>query len=554
MADNLSVLGKARKAYQPKLPVALRNGALKVALVKGKPTESVRDQAKIKALFPNTYGAPYIGMKKATKAAAGKALNVGVVLSGGQAPGGHNVIAGIFDGIKSISKKSKLLGFLGGPSGLENGKFKVIDDKLMDAYRNTGGFDIIQSGRTKLETEEQFKKCMAVAKAQKLDAIVIIGGDDSNTNAAVLGEYFQANGASCVVCGCPKTIDGDLKNEYIETSFGFDTAVKTYSELIGNIMRDANSAQKYWHFIKLMGRSASHIALEAALQTHPNICLISEEVKAKKMKLKQVIKYVADIVAARAAAGKNFGVALIPEGLLEFIPDVGVLISELSEALAHHEKDVEGLDTAAKVEKLCQWVSKASAEVLKSLPAFVQAQLMLDRDSHGNVQVSLIETEKLIIEMVKADLKSRKNFKGKFSALNHFFGYEGRCAAPSNFDADYCYSLGFTASVLAYNKMNGYMSSVRDLTKGIEKWTAGGIPITMMINIERRHGADKPVIQKALVELNGAPFKFFAKNRDVWAKTESYTYPGPIQYWGPSEVCDVTNFTIKLERGAIKVK
>ena len=531
MADNLSVLGKARKAYQPKLPAALRDGALKVSLNKGKATESVRDQAKIKALFPNTYGAPYISMKKATKAAAGKALNVGVVLSGGQAPGGHNVIAGIFDGIKSISKNSKLLGFLGGPSGLENGKFIVINEKIMDSYRNTGGFDIIQSGRTKLETEEQFKKCMAVAKAQKLDAIVIIGGDDSNTNAAVLGEYFQANGASCVVCGCPKTIDGDLKNEYIETSFGFDTAVKTYSELIGNIMRDANSAQKYWHFIKLMGRSASkywhfiklmgrsasHIALEAALQTHPNICLISEEVKAKKMKLKQVIKYVADIVAARAAAGKNFGVALIPEGLLEFIPDVGVLISELSEALAHHEKEVEGLNTASKVEKLCQWVSKASAEVLKSLPAFVQAQLMLDRDSHGNVQVSLIETEKLIIEMVKADLKSRKNFKGKFSALNHFFGYEGRCAAPSNFDADYCYSLGFTASVLAFNKMNGYMSSVRDLTKGIEKWTAGGIPITMMMNIERRHGADKPVIQKALV-------------------------------------CDVTNFTIKLERGALKVK
>ncbi len=541
MADNLSVLGKARKAYKPKLPVALRNGALKVALVKGKPTESVRDQAKIKALFPNTYGAPYIGMKKATKAAAGKALNVGVVLSGGQAPGGHNVIAGIFDGIKSISKNSKLLGFLGGPSGLENGKFIVINEKIMDAYRNTGGFDIIQSGRTKLETEEQFKKCMAVAKAQKLDAIVIIGGDDSNTNAAVLGEYFQAHGATCVVCGCPKTIDGDLKNEYIETSFGFDTAVKTYSELIGNIMRDANSAQKYWHFIKLMGRSASHIALEAALQTHPNICLISEEVKAKKMKLKQVIKYVADIVAARAAAGKNFGVALIPEGLLEFIPDVGVLISELSEALAHHEKEVEGLDTAAKVELLCKWISKASAEVLKSLPSTTQGQLMLDRDSHGNVQVSLIETEKLIIEMVKKELKSRKNFKGKFSALNHFFGYEGRCAAPSNFDADYCYSLGFTASVLAFNKI-------------IEKWTAGGIPITMMMNIERRHGADKPVIQKALVELNGAPFKFFAKNRDVWAKTESYTYPGPIQYWGPSEVCDVTNFTIKLERGALKVK
>ena len=553
MSDNLSVLGKARKAYQPKLPVALREGALNVKPNKGKPTESVRDQKKIKALFPNTYGAPYVSFKAGKAAGAAKPINVGVVLSGGQAPGGHNVIAGIFDGIKSIHKNSKLLGFLGGPSGLENGKFIVIDAKKMDAYRNAGGFDIIQSGRTKLETEEQWQKCLKVANDQKLDAIVIIGGDDSNTNAAVLGEYFQSQKAKCVVCGCPKTIDGDLKNEYIETSFGFDTAVKTYSELIGNIMRDANSAQKYWHFIKLMGRSASHIALEASLQTHPNITLISEEVKAKKMKLKQVIKYVADIVAARAAAGKNFGVCLIPEGLLEFIPDVGVLISELSEALAHHEAEVEGLDTAAKVEKLSQWVSKSSAEVLVSLPAFVQAQLMLERDSHGNVQVSLIETEKLIIEMVKKDLKSRKNFKGKFSALNHFFGYEGRCAAPSNFDADYCYSLGYTAAVLANNKMNGYMSSVRDLTKGADKWVAGGIPITMMMNMERRHGEDKPVIQKALVELDAAPFKYLAKNREEWAKTESYSYPGPIQYWGPSEVADQMTYTIRLERGA-KIK
>jgi pyrophosphate--fructose-6-phosphate 1-phosphotransferase len=476
---------------------------------------------------------------------------VGVVLSGGQAPGGHNVIAGIFDGVKSIHKDSVVLGFLGGPSGLENGKFIEITLDIMNEYRNTGGFDIIQSGRTKLETEEQFEKCIKVVNAQKLDAVTIIGGDDSNTNAAVLGEYFQSKKVPCVVVGCPKTIDGDLKNEYIETSFGFDTAVKTYSELIGNIMRDANSAQKYWHFIKLMGRSASHIGLEAALQTHPNICLISEEVKARKQTLAQVVKQVADVVALRAAAGKNFGVALIPEGLLEFIPDVGVLISELSEALAHHEKEVEGLDTVAKVDKVCHWVSIESAAVLQSLPVGIQAQLMLDRDSHGNVQVSLIETEKLIIEMVKKDLKARPDFKGKFSALNHFFGYEGRCAAPSNFDADYCYGLGYAASILALNKMNGYMSSIRDLTKGIDNWKAGGIPITMMMNIERRHGADKPVIQKALVELDGAPFKYFAARRDEWAKTESYTYPGPIQYWGPSEVCDVTNFTIKLERGAM---
>jgi pyrophosphate--fructose-6-phosphate 1-phosphotransferase len=554
MSDNLSVLGKARAAYQPKLPSSLKNGALKVSINKGTATESVRDQEKIKALFPNTYGAPVVSFTPACDCSCtceSKAIRVGVVLSGGQAPGGHNVIAGIFDGLQSISKDSVLFGFLGGPSGLENGKYIQIDAKLMDAYRNTGGFDIIQSGRTKLETTEQFDRCIKVANDLKLDAITIIGGDDSNTNAAVLGEYFQAKGASCVVCGCPKTIDGDLKNEYIETSFGFDTAVKTYSELIGNIMRDANSAQKYWHFIKLMGRSASHIGLEAALQTHPNICLISEEVKAKQMKLSEVVKYVADIVAERASQGKNFGVALIPEGLLEFIPDVGVLISELSEVLAHHEKEVEGLNTQDKVEKLCGWLNTESANVLKSLPAGIQAQLMLDRDSHGNVQVSLIETEKLIIEMVAKELKKRSDFKGKFAALNHFFGYEGRCAAPSNFDADYCYSLGYAASVLAHNKMNGYMSSVRNLTKGIENWTAGGIPITMMMNIERRHGADKPVIQKALVELDGAPFKYFAARRDEWAKTESYTYPGPIQYWGPSEVCDVTNFTIKLERGAM---
>ncbi|MDR1760064.1 MAG: diphosphate--fructose-6-phosphate 1-phosphotransferase [Fibrobacter sp.] len=555
MSDNLSVLGKARAEYQPKLPVSLTQGALKVKVVKGENTESVRDQEKIKSLFPNTYGAPVVSFEKCccsgSEEKTAAPVRVGVVLSGGQAPGGHNVIAGIFDGIKSISKDSVLIGFLGGPSGLENGKYIQIDAELMNKYRNTGGFDIIQSGRTKLETTEQFDRCIKVVTELKLDAVTIIGGDDSNTNAAVLGEYFQSKNVSCVVVGCPKTIDGDLKNEFIETSFGFDTAVKTYSEVIGNIMRDANSAQKYWHFVKLMGRSASHIGLEAALQTHPNVCLISEEIKEKKMTLAAVIKQVADVVALRAALGKNFGVALIPEGLLEFIPEVGVLISELSEALAHHEADVAGLNTAAKVEKLCTWISKESAVVLKSLPAGIQEQLMLDRDSHGNVQVSLIDTEKLVIEMVKQELKGRADFKGKFAALNHFFGYEGRCAAPSNFDSDYCYSLGFAASVLAFNKMNGYMSSVRDLTKGIENWKAGGIPITMMMNIERRHGADKPVIQKALVELDGAPFKYFAARRDEWAKTESYTYPGPIQYFGPSEICDATNFTIRLERGAM---
>ena len=555
MSDNKSVLAKARAAYAPKLPVSLRKGTLKVQIAEGAATESVRDQEKIKALFPNTYGAPLLSFSAAeSNVVMGEPLNVGVVLSGGQAPGGHNVIAGIFDGIKNVIGGSKLFGFLGGPSGLENGKFIEIDRMLMDEYRNTGGFDIIQSGRTKLETPEQFDRCAEVAKKMNLNAIVIIGGDDSNTNAAVLAEYFAAKKVPCSVIGAPKTIDGDLKNEYIETSFGFDTAVKTYSELIGNIQRDANSAQKYWHFIKLMGRSASHIGLEAALQTHPNICIISEEVKEKNMTLAQVVTSIADVVAARAAAKKNFGVALIPEGLVEFIPEFGVLMSELNEVLAHHEAEIKGAgETAAMVVAMCKHLTASSAELLKSLPAGIQAQLMLDRDPHGNVQVSLIETEKLLIEMVGKNLKARADFKGKFSALNHFFGYEGRCAAPSNFDADYCYSLGYTAAVLVLHGKTGYMSSVRNLTAGVDNWIAGGVPTTMMMNMERRHGADKPVIQKALVDLNAAPFKYFAKYRDVWATSESYSYPGPIQYFGPSEVCDQTNYTIMLERGALKV-
>ncbi len=553
MSDNLSILAKARAAYQPKLPKALSNGPLKVKIQKGEATESVRDQEAIKALFPNTYGVPVISFDSAeANTIMGNTLNVGIVLSGGQAPGGHNVIAGIFDGVKTNQGASKIYGFLGGPSGLEKAQYIEIDRLLMDKYRNTGGFDIIGSGRTKLETTEQFDKCIETVQKLDLDAVVIIGGDDSNTNGAVLAEYFKAQGVKCSVIGVPKTIDGDLKNEYVETSFGFDTAVKTYAEMIGNIQRDANSAKKYWHFIKLMGRSASHIGLEAALQTQPNICIISEEIKAKKQTLGEVIKGIADVVAMRAAAGKNFGVALIPEGLVEFIPEFGVLISELNEVLAHHEAEIKGAgDTAAMVVAMCKHLTPTSAELLKSLPSGIQAQLMLDRDPHGNVQVSLIETEKLVIEMVGKDLKARADFKGKFAALNHFFGYEGRCAAPSNFDSDYCYSLGYAASVLALNNMTGYMSSVRNLTKGIENWVAGGIPITMMMNMERRHGKDKPVIQKALVELDAAPFKYFAARRDEWAKSESYTYPGPIQYWGPTEVADQTNYTIKLERGSL---
>ncbi len=553
MSEILSVLGKARAEYKPKLPPSLRNGALKVSINSGAATESVRDQAKIKELFPNTYGAPVLTFEASEeKQITGGPLNVGVVLSGGQAPGGHNVIAGIFDGIKAVIGSSNLYGFLGGPGGLVEGKYIEIDHALMSQYRNTGGFDIIQSGRTKLESTEQFDKCIEVVKKLDLNAIVIIGGDDSNTNAAVLAEYFAEKKVSCSVIGCPKTIDGDLKNEYIETSFGFDTAVKTYSELIGNIERDANSARKYWHFIKLMGRSASHIGLEAALQTHPNVCLISEEIKEKKWTLEQVVFSIADAVVGRYGAGKNFGVALIPEGLVEFIPEFGVLISELNEALAHNEAEIKNAGKVADmVEVAGKHISEASAKLLKSLPEGIQLQLMLDRDPHGNVQVSLIETEKLLIEMVSKELKVRA-FKGKFAALNHFFGYEGRCAAPSNFDADYCYGLGYAASVLVLHKKTGYMASVRNLTKGIENWVAGGVPTTMMMNIERRHGADKPVIQKALVDLNGKPFKYFAEHRDAWEKGEEYLYPGPIQYFGPSEVCDVTNYTLMLEHDALK--
>ncbi|MDR2580766.1 MAG: diphosphate--fructose-6-phosphate 1-phosphotransferase [Fibromonadaceae bacterium] len=548
MSENLSVLGKARADYKPKLPPSLRKGPLKVLVNSGKATESVRDQDKIKALFPNTYGAPILAFEAVEeRQLSGGPLNVGVVLSGGQAPGGHNVIAGIFDGIKAVIGGSKLYGFLGGPSGLENGKYIEIDRELMSKYRNTGGFDIIQSGRTKLESTEQFDRCIEVAKKLDLNAIVIIGGDDSNTNAAVLAEYFMAKKVSCAVIGCPKTIDGDLKNEYVETSFGFDTAVKTYSELIGNIARDANSAQKYWHFIKLMGRSASHIGLEAALQTQPNICLISEEIKEQKLTLEQVVNSIADVIAARSANKKNFGVALIPEGLVEFIPEFGTLISELNEALAHNEAEIKNAGKIADMtEAACKHISEASAKLLRSLPEGIQLQLMLDRDPHGNVQVSLIETEKLLIEMVSKELKNRA-FKGKFAALNHFFGYEGRCAAPSNFDADYCYSLGYAASVLVLHGKTGYMSSIRKLTSGVENWIAGGVPTTMMMNIERRHGADKPVIQKALVDLNGKPFKYFVEHRNKWAAGEEYLYPGPIQYFGPSEVCDATNYTLMLE-------
>ena len=542
-----SALQIARAAYQPKLPKALK-GAVKVQ--EGEATQSVADQEAIQKLFPNTYGMPLIKFVEGEEKEY-TPLNVGVILSGGQAPGGHNVISGLFDGIKKLNPANKLYGFILGPGGLVDHNYKELTADIIDEYRNTGGFDIIGSGRTKLEKEDQFEKGYEILKELGIKALVIIGGDDSNTNACVLAEYYAAKNYGIQVIGCPKTIDGDLKNDMIETSFGFDTACKTYSEVIGNIERDCNSARKYWHFIKLMGRSASHIALECALQTQPNVCIISEEVEAKNMSLDDVVTYIAQAVADRAAAGNNFGTVLIPEGLIEFIPAMKSLIAELNDFLAANGEEFNSIKRSKQRDYLISKLSAENSAIYASLPEGVARQLSLDRDPHGNVQVSLIETEKLLSEMVATKLaqwKEEGKYVGKFAAQHHFFGYEGRCAAPSNFDADYCYSLGYTASMLIANGKTGYMSSVRNTTAPAEEWIAGGVPITMMMNMERRHGEMKPVIQKALVRLDGAPFKAFAAARESWAKETAYVYPGPIQYFGPTEVCDEPTKTLQLEQ------
>ncbi|MCR5697253.1 MAG: diphosphate--fructose-6-phosphate 1-phosphotransferase [Marinilabiliaceae bacterium] len=544
---NKSALQVARASYQPKVPASIC-GATKI--VEGKATESVADQADIKKLFPNTYGMPIVTFEKGEAAKSAEAINVGVILSGGQAPGGHNVISGIFDGIKAQNPNSKLYGFLGGPSGLVDHKYIELTSDIIDEYRNTGGFDIIGSGRTKLEEVEQFDKGLEICKKLNIKAIIIIGGDDSNTNACVLAEYYLAKNAGVQVIGCPKTIDGDLKNEMIETSFGFDTATKVYSEVIGNIERDANSAKKYWHFIKLMGRSASHVTLEAALQTQPNVTLIGEEVEAKNQTLDDVVTYIANVVANRAAKGLNFGTVLVPEGLIEFIPAIKKLISELNDMLAANQAEFDKVAAEDKIDYVVKHLSAENAALFKSLPTAVSTQLALERDPHGNVQVSLIETEQLLAEMVAKKLaawKKEGKFVGKFATQHHFFGYEGRCAAPSNFDADYCYSLGRVAALLIASGKTGYMSSVRNTTKPAAEWLAGGIPITAMMNMEKRNGKMKPVIQKALVKLDGGPFKFFASKRDEWAIETAYVYPGPIQYFGPSEVADQTTKTLQLE-------
>lgn len=552
---NLSPLQIERLKYQPKLPASLANGINHLVSQEGSATESVANQEEIKVLFKNTYGKPTVTFQTSTESTPSEVRNVGVILSGGQAPGGHNVIAGLYDALKQANSNNNLYGFLGGPSGIIEGKYVEFNDEFINDYRNTGGFDIIGSGRTKLETEEQFKSALEVCKKLNISAVVIIGGDDSNTNAALLAEWFVANNAGIQVIGCPKTIDGDLKNEQIEISFGFDTATKTYGELIGNIERDANSAKKYWHFVKIMGRSASHVALEAALQTQPNITLISEEVEQKKMSLSSIIDYMTDIVVKRSEMGKNFGIAVIPEGLIEFVPELKTMIANLNDIMPTLEKDskyTSGSD-AEKIAIIENTLSSENAGVFKSLPALIKSQLLMDRDPHGNVQVSKIETEKLLISMIEeklAGLKKEGKFSGKFSTQSHFFGYEGRCAFPSNFDADYCYSLGFNAFALINFGLTGYLSSVRNLTEPANDWIAGGVPLTMMMNMERRHGEMKPVIKKALVELDGPVFKKLEANREDWALNDRYLFPGAIQYFGPSSVCDITTVTLQLESEA----
>jgi pyrophosphate--fructose-6-phosphate 1-phosphotransferase len=549
---NFSPLQSARFAYSPKLPAILRGSIDKVSAVKGSPAEPATDQDRLKATFPRTYGLPFVTLAEGANPSIKKAMKIGVILSGGPAPGGHNVIAGIFDGLKAANPASELFGFRGGPGGLVDDNCMDIGSALVDRYRNTGGFDLIGSGRTKIETPEQFEKALETAQRRKLDAVVVIGGDDSNTNAALLAEFFASKGASIAVVGVPKTIDGDLKNESIETSFGFDSATKIYSELIGNICRDAASSRKYWHFIKLMGRSASHIALECAFQTRPNVCLISEEVEAKKMSLGQVIDQIVHSVVIRAEAGENFGVVLIPEGLIEFVPEVKFLIGEINDILAATEHEFKALSSFVDHKAfMLERLTEPSAALFESLPQGIQEQLLWDRDPHGNVQVSRIETEKLLVEMTKARLKvlaASGSYRGRFDYQTHFFGYEGRCGFPSNFDADYCYSLGYTAFVLAASNLTGYLSSVRNLSSPADKWVAGGVPLVSMMNMERRHGSDKPVIKKALVELEGEPFKHFAARREAWALSSNYRLPGGIQYFGPSELTDRYTATLHLER------
>ena len=547
-----SPLHNARFAYIPKTPEIFLSPIASIKAIATEVIEPKFDKDSLKSIFAHSYGKPAVKFSPGENIFASKALAIGVLLSGGPAPGGHNVIAGLYDCLKKGSPDSRLVGFKGGPGGLVDDKYIAITGDIVDSYRNTGGFDMVGSGRTKIETAEQFEKALATAKRHSLDAIVVVGGDDSNTNAALLAEYFASNGAAITVVGVPKTIDGDLKSEWIEASFGFDTATKTYSELIGNICRDAPSGRKYWHFIRLMGRSASHIALECALQTRPNVALISEEVEAKGMSLSQVVDLIAASVVSRAAKGENFGVVLIPEGLIEFVPEMKVLIADINELLAKHEGEFKAISGAdAQIAFVSKRLAPESAGLYASLPGDIQAQLCWDRDPHGNVQVSRIETEKLLVSMVRArlgKLAEEGTYKGKFDWQTHFMGYEGRCAFPTNFDADYCYSLGFTACLLALYGFSGYIASIRNLSAPANEWIPGGIPLVSMMNIEHRHGSDKPVIRKALVELDGKPFAEFAGQRDKWALSSDYRLPGPIQYFGPPAVTDMPSLILQIER------
>lgn len=550
--QNISELQMIRKNFKPALPSILKNGPKSIILKPGKPTESSSDQEILKKIFPNTYGMPIVKFSKGKNTEiAKKSIKVGVVFSGGPASGGHNVIAGLFDALKKTNPKNKLLGFIDGPSGVLENKFIEITSSMVENYRNTGGFDMIGTGRTKIETQEQFEQAKKTLTENGISALVIIGGDDSNTNAGLLAEYFKKEKLNISVIGVPKTIDGDLKNAQIETSFGFDTATKLYSEFVGNIAKDACSSRKYWHFIRLMGRSASHIALEVALKTHPNIVLIGEEVFAKKITLSQIVDQIVDVIIKRAQQQKNFGIVLVPEGLIEFIPEMKELISKLNDVLAENEQQINSFATIEEKKNFIYTkLPENFVSLMKTLPENISSQLLLDRDPHGNVQVSLIETEKLLIDMVKkklSELKKEGKFQGKFSALSHFFGYEGRCGDPSNFDANYTYALGYTAAVLVLNGLSGYMVAIQKLVKKPTNWECSGVPLTMMMNIERRKGKEKPVIKKALVDLNGEPFKFLQKNRETWALNENYVFPGPIQYFGPSSVCDITTITLKLE-------
>jgi pyrophosphate--fructose-6-phosphate 1-phosphotransferase len=553
---NVSELQIERSKFKPILPKVLKNGLSGAIVIKGKPTKSVADREKVKELFKNTYGLPTVTFKKGkNKTLKKKIIKVAVVFSGGQAPGGHNVIAGLFDVLKKANKKNVLIGYLRGPSGILNNKYQEIIENVLCDYRNTGGFDYIQSGRTKIETPKQFCLTKDNLSICDVDALVVVGGDDSNTNAALIAEYLKAENSDKCVIGIPKTIDGDLKNKYIETSFGFDTATKIYSELVGNICRDANSSRKYWHFVRLMGRRASHITLEVGFKTQPNIVLISEEILAKNMTLSEVVDSIVGVIVKRSEMGKDFGIILVPEGVIEFIPEIKELISVLNDILAENKSEFSKLCSIDdKKEFVCKKLSTKLTTLISELPIGIVSQLMSERDAHGNVVVSLIETEKLLIEMIRkklSDLKKKDKYNGKFVSITHFFGYEGRCGMPSNFDANYTYALGFNAAMLLLNGFSGYMSYIKNLIKPIKDWECGGIPLTMMMNIEKRDGKEKPVIQKALVDLKGKPFKNFVKNRDKWTIDENYLFPGPIQYFGPKNITDMTTKTLQYEQAKI---